>query len=165
MTLIDEKGRLFGRVNVIDIAIILIIITVGFVAAKFIFPDANKEVVTRKIEYDVELLHNTRELAEMIKIGDEIRDSVKGEYLGKIIKTEIRPTTMITANTDEGRFIKAELPNLYDVIITLEASGKETENSIIAEGQEIKVGKRMYVKGKGYAGAGYILGIKAIDKN
>jgi hypothetical protein len=163
MKLIDEKGKLFGKINIIDIAILLIIIGVGFFAVEYFLPSKDKGAVNRKINYEIELLQSTREFADMVKLGDEIRESIKGDYLGKIVKTEIRPSSIITANTQEGRFIKTELPSMYDVIITLEADGLETEKSITAENQEIKVGKRVFVKGKGYAGSGYILAIHLDD--
>jgi|LSQX01.3.fsa_nt_gb hypothetical protein len=160
MTIIDNKGKLFGLINIVDLCILLIILlAVGFVGIKAVSGSKERKATTR-IEYDVELRRNTKEFSFMINEGDIIRDSINGDYLGKVLKKELKPSIEMTENSVEGKFVESEMPDLYDVIITIEANGRITESEIIAEDREIKIGRLMYVKGKGYAGGGYILAIR-----
>ena len=160
MAIIDNKGKLFGLINIIDLSILLIILMLaGFALIRVSALNKEKAKMTR-IEYDVELRENVKDFSFMINKGDEIRDSINGDYLGKVLKKEVKPSTEIIENYEEGKFVEVEIPSLYDVIVTIEANGKVTESEILAEGREIKIGRLMYIKGKGYAGGGYILAIR-----
>ncbi len=161
MAIIDNKGKLFGKVNVIDLAIVLIIILVAGVGYTMFFAGGKNVDNTNKIvEYDIEITLKTKEYADVIKVGDSIRDSVKGNYLGKVVDVQVLPATKVTEDLENGKFIQAEVPNRYDIVLSLEANGTVTSSNITAEGSEIAVGKRMYIKGKGYASEGYILAIR-----
>lgn len=158
MALIDNKGKLFGKVNIIDLSIILVVVLVAAAVYGVYFRKTESaEATADRIEYDVELTVKPEEFVDAIKIGDEIRDSVRGHYLGKVIDKKKLPATKVIENIDKGEFVKAEIPGMYDVIVTIEANGMVTPRSILAEGVEVKVGQRMYIKGKGYASPGYIV--------
>ncbi|NLY44169.1 MAG: DUF4330 domain-containing protein [Clostridiaceae bacterium] len=157
---IDNKGRLFGKINIIDMLILLIIAGAAAGAYVKFFKKDDKAVQSdRKIQYDIEIKAQTKEFADVIQTGDEIRDSIRSDYLGKVVNKQVVPTIEVNANIEEGTFVTTEVPERYDIILTLEANGSVSGTSIKAEGTEIKVGQRMYIKGKGYAGSGYILRI------
>ncbi|MBZ4645599.1 MAG: hypothetical protein PWR27_484 [Petroclostridium sp.] len=161
MSFIDSKGRLFGMISLIDLLIVLVIFSAAAgIYIKYFAKSGPGEELSRKVQYDVEIKAQTKEFADVIKVGDEIRESIKGNYLGKVVKKQVLPATDVTKNLEKGKFEKVEIPNAYDVILTLEANGAVTPDSILAEGVEIKVGQRLYVKGKGYAGASFIIGIR-----
>ena len=161
MAIVDKQGRLFGKINIIDLSFILIaLLVVGFIYVQYFRGADNGEAAGKRIEYEVELKIKTKEYADVIKIGDEIRDSIKGHYLGKVIEKKVLPAFTINENAEKGEYVKAEVPDRYDVILTLEANGIVTSGSILAEGVEVKVGQKMYIKGKGYASRGYILGLR-----
>ncbi len=161
MAIIDKKGRLFGKLSIIDLAIVLVLIlVVGVGYTMFFAGGKNVDSTNNLVEYDIEITLKTKEYADVIKVGDDIRDSVKGNYLGKVIDVQVMPSTKVTEDLENGKYIQAEVPNRYDIVLTLEANGMVTSSSIAAEGSQIAVGKRMYIKGKGYASEGYILAIR-----
>ncbi len=161
MRILDRKGRLFGKINIIDLTIILIIVLIaGAVYHVYFREDESAQVLAHRIEYDIELAARPETLVEVIAVGDNIWDSVRGHYLGTVVDKQVRPATKVSEDMVKGKYIVAKIPNMYDVIITLEANGRVTPYSILAEGIEVKVGQRIYVKGKGYASPGFIVGLR-----
>ena len=64
---------------------------------------------------------------------------------------------MLNEDLVNGRYVIAEVPNAYDVVITIEAAATITPTNVIVDGQEIKVGKKFFIKGKGYANQGFVI--------
>lgn len=160
MTFIDEKGRLFGKINIFDLFVLVVLLLIGgAVYIKFFGGSGPVQVPVREIRYDVELREKNKGFVDVIKIGDEIRNSINGRYLGKVVGKKVLPEKVLAEDLVKGRYIKADMPGKYTVILTLEAEVKVYPQSITLEGGEIKIGKKIYIKGKGYAGSGYIVGI------
>lgn len=161
MAIIDEKGKLFGRVNIIDFCIVfvLVIVIIGGIFIINMLSNSQIRDTNQAVRYDVEFRYKPKEFGESIQIGGEVRSSIDGSYLGKLVNKKIVPSANIIPNAEEGKYVKAELPEEYDVIITIEANAVITDQEILAEGKDIKIGKQMFIKGKGYASPGFIVGI------
>ncbi len=158
---INKKGKLFGKINLLDIAIALLVLLVaGALYYVYFREDESAQVLAHRIEYDIELAVRPETFVEVIAVGDNIWDSVRGHYLGTVIDKQVRPATKVSEDMVKGEYILAKIPYMYDVVITLEANGRVTPYNILAEGIEVKVGQRMYVKGKGYASPGFIVGLR-----
>jgi hypothetical protein len=157
MALIDRKGRLFGKINIVDLLIVLLTIAiVGGVYFVF-FGGADKQVVeSTKVIYDFEITNVNTDFVDAINIGDPIRDSIRGNELGTLTSKASRPATMLNEDLANGRYVIADVPNSYDVVITIEAKAKITPANIIVGGAEVKVGKKFFIKGKGYANQGFV---------
>jgi len=157
MALMDKKGRLFGKINIIDLIIVLLIAAIGFGAYGIFFGGKEKQVLqTSKVVYDFEITNVNKDFVDAINPGDPIRNSVRGNDLGTVVGKAARQATMLNEDLVNGRYVIAEVPNAYDVVITIEANANVTPANIIVGGDEIKVGKKFYIKGKGYANQGFI---------
>ncbi len=157
MALIDGKGRLFGKINIVDLLIVLLVLlTAGGVYFVF-FGGSDKQVVeTSKVIYDFEITNVNKDFVDAITPGDPIRDSTRGNELGKVVSKASRKATMLNEDLINGRYIIAEVPDAYDVVITIEAQANITPANIIVGGAEVKVGKKFFIKGKGYANQGFV---------
>lgn len=157
MALIDEKGRLFGKINIIDLLIVLLVIAIAGGAYLVFFGRSDKQAVeTSKVTYDFEITNVNKDFVDAITPGDPIRDSIRGNELGTVVSKESRKATMLNEDIINGRYIIAEVPDAYDVVITIEAHADITPANIIVGGAEVKVGKKFFIKGKGYANQGFV---------
>jgi len=157
MALIDGKGRLFGKVNIIDLLIVLLIISIVGGAYRVFFGGRSKQVVeTSKVTYDFEITNVNMEFVDAINPGDPIRDSVRGNEIGTVVSKTSRNATMLNEDLINGKYVIADVPDMYDVIITIEGQANITPANIIIGGAEIKVGKKFSIKGKGYANQGFV---------
>lgn len=165
MALIDGKGRLFGKINIVDLLIVLLILSIAAGAYVVFFGGSDKQVVeTSKVVYDFEITNVNKDFVNAITPGDPIRDNVRGDELGTVVSKVSRKATMLNEDLINGRYVIAEVPDAYDVVITIEGKANITSANIIVGGAEVKVGKKFSIKGKGYANQGFVINMTLVGQ-
>ena len=83
---LDERGRIFGKVNVVDILVLLVIIAV-VVFAVVRFTGASSETVPLKVTYTVEEVRQATvdAIQETVEVNGTVRDD-GGTVLGKVVR-------------------------------------------------------------------------------
>ncbi len=156
-----SKGKLFGIFNILDIVILIIIaLIIGVGIYAYGNYKDNQEADMQTVEYEVEIKSVDEKFISAIKNGDFIRESVKGNNLGRVAGTAYTPSTNVNADFINGKYVVAEMPGKLDLVLKLTADAKVTSRSVTVGGLEIRIGQKIYVKGKGYAGEGFILNVK-----
>lgn len=153
-----------GKLNIFDIAVLIIIIfCVVFAIIKFLPQRNNKNVVGKTNEFSyvirVEGISNTS--AEMIKVGDELFDKVSNTKIGKIANVKVEPAKVLFEDTD-GQITRVEMPTKIDLEITVETNGKVENGEYIANGLiRILVGQTKEVKTKYWMASGVVIKINS----
>ena len=151
MSIIDKKGRLFGKVNIVDLLVILAVlfIGVGLVWNKFgakISGEESKRVkMTTQLrikgasDFMFELLQNESPVGKQLVSGTEYLKDTNVEA----IRFENYTTQVVT---DDGRIILAEDPTRQDIYITV--TSYVQKGSLINKigNQEVRVGRTMTFK-------------------
>lgn len=129
MRLVDEKGKLFGRINVIDFSIIVLVIVLGFGAYyKFHVLDKTSTVGSMEpMSYTVEVKKIRNYVFQNVKEGDLLFDKTSGKSIGKIVKVEGVSAKEALLCTD-GTYRLGEVENRVDVTFTIEAKGIVNED-------------------------------------
>lgn len=161
MKLIDDKGKIFGFINIIDLLIILLVVAVvGRFALKHQAQQPSG-VQTQKIEA-VLLVKDVRDATvNAIKEGDVVRETKSNVVLGKITKVEVKPADTLV-NTADGKVVNYPNPILKDVYITIEGTGSAGENAIVLGNSEIRIGTSLAVKTNIYAVVTTVMGIRVL---
>ncbi len=152
--IIDKKGRLFGKISIIDILIILVLIAIIIFAYKFF---NKKEVVvnddTVDMYYTVETRNMTKEFIDQVRNneGKSLYNAVRNYYIGEMVSCEVEPFYTYENNYETGTVDRVECEGKYSVYIKIKGSAKLSEKDITVGEQEIKVGMQLAVKGKGFA--------------
>lgn len=128
MKLVDEKGRLFGRLNLVDLGIVLLIVlavcAVGFKVVRERFADRK----TVQISYTICVNGVRQQSVDAISmVKENITDAEKDEPLGDIVNIVKEPAVELLQMAD-GEYKKAEYPDKYDLYITLETEGTMTKD-------------------------------------
>lgn len=147
---IDERGRLFGVINVIDLAALLVLVV--FVT-KFAYPRvaASRGGVTEKEIQVVFLVTKVRfATASVIRPGDEVREVKSNLFLGRVVDVVVKPMPT-EVETADGRVVLADSPVYKDVWITVSGPGRISPNAIILGSQEIRIGTKVNLKTNLYA--------------
>lgn len=157
----NENRTVRRKLNGLDWFLILLVITIAAGGYYYFFHQKqSQQNVLSHISYDMEVKEVSNAFTQSIKIGDTVKESTKGNVLGKVTKFDIKPATTVNPDTIEGKFKLVQIPDRYDVVFTVEASAQVGIKSIITDGFELQVGKKLFLKGKGYANAAYILAIR-----
>lgn len=159
--LIDENGRLFGRISVIDV-FVLIVVAVMAVAVymKFNAPSiAGPTVNTIPVTYDVELKSVRLTAVDALRAGDTVY--ADGGYLigtvaGITVKEATTPSTL-----QDGTYIIATVEGKYDVTVTI-AVDCSVSNGRLYANKNYELGQSAEVKlyTKYYAASGVVMRIE-----
>ena len=154
----------------------LIVLTVVAVIAGGLFVLSNlkggsstagaKEITLR---YTVELAKEDQAIMEQFvsaaERGDKCFVGEKERAEAVIKEVTYTPAKELTTNTRTGEAVWAEVPDKYCVNVTLESKGSDTDTEVVAGGGAmIKVGAETSVKGKGYAGYGFITALEIVGE-
>ncbi|MDR2665441.1 MAG: DUF4330 domain-containing protein [Oscillospiraceae bacterium] len=118
---IDDRGRLFGKISVIDIVVILMAAATIFAAyAKFnVVGGPTIAVNTVPVTYKA-IIRSVRSMsAALLREGDTLY-SDNGFNIGKITSVDVTGATTNAPKAD-GTYVKVTIENRYDVELTVVA--------------------------------------------
>lgn len=122
--IIDSKGKLFGKISIIDILVVAVILAgiagVGYKFAKSgqVTPFTKQDTVLIEFYHYEQLDFN----AETMKEGTPVKDGKTNSYIGKVKKVEVSPSKS-TAPDDKGEYKESAKPGWASVKITVEGTG------------------------------------------
>jgi hypothetical protein len=151
--LLDKKGRLFGIINIIDFLVIAVLLAAVGGVYYFKFAPARRATsgaTDRSLEIQVLVPGVRMATVNVIKIGDNVRDSRTNIILGQITAIDVRPAEVITQMPD-GKVVEGTSPSRKDMYVTLKGQGTVSENAISLGGSEIRIGSQLALKTNMYA--------------
>jgi len=148
MKLVDEKGKLFGLINVIDLAVILMILAVGAgVVVKVVLPRFDSAVDRTKDVY-VTVICRQKPEAAGIDLAENIGASLvaRNDFTnGTIHSVEMVPASAVSTN-DAGIATESDHPYLKDIIVVLKGRADPAAAVFTLGAQEMRIGYTIYVK-------------------
>lgn len=158
-----KKHSLFNVFDIVVILIALVLFAVLFFARSSggDTSDDTASVKSGTVTYTIELTGMVNGSAELVSVGDELVDKVKKYDVGTVTAVEVSNTVRQVQDLINGGTVESEMSTQQTATITVEAPCTETETDIlVAGGYVIKVGLSVSVKGPGYYGTGYIVGVE-----
>ncbi|WP_454940878.1 DUF4330 domain-containing protein [Evtepia sp.] len=152
MSVIDKKGRIFGKLNIIDlIAILLIVAVLALIGYKLLGSDEGLAGSGQSVVYTVEVKGVEPEVYDFIQdnlpsqltASNEMLDAYVTAAEGTLIEEDIYSLEAGSGTSGE-KIIRAEA-GTYDVVFTIEGTVKDNLSSKLGT-QEIRVGKSHIVK-------------------
>jgi hypothetical protein len=171
MPLIDNRGKLFGLVNLLDALIISGVMAgvIGVVAVKSGYSAIDK-VVTKQgpAEIDLMIKANIGDLS-MFKVGEKTFVTIRNQPYDKVDITAVKAKrTEIAVPTKDGTAFRITTdptaPYSSEVILTLRSDGMLTDDGIIWGGQKLKVGVPVDVEGLKYRLRGSVLDVRMVGE-
>ncbi len=150
MKIVDEKGRLFGKVNLLDLVVVLfVVVVVGFIALKLVSNPESYAVSqsdnVKKMYVTVKCQLVTDGFANSIQPGDKLL--AQNAYTGGTVHSidSVTPAEY-TGVDDKGQVVISSHPYLKDVVVTL-VTDQNVESPVLkVNGQEARVGTKIFFK-------------------
>lgn len=124
--IIDEHGRVFGKVSIIDFLVVLIVIALGAALyVKFnVLEMTSNSTETGTITYTINIYGVRDYAANAIKPGDKLydKDSGGGNTIGTITDIKVSDAKKTSALLD-GTTVLGNYVGRYDISVTVTASG------------------------------------------
>lgn len=177
MPILDSKGRLFGKINLLDLGAALVILMVIF--GIFIFPGTSgsvAEVVTKTVPIEVDLIVrglNVRDPQQLVKQGftkgGKTNVIIRNQPYGQIaIKSIQELERTITVPQPDGSV--KELPDprsnnfSTDFLLTLEGEAKVTKDGPILGNSNVKIGMPFELEGFNYNFNSSVIDVRLQEK-
>lgn len=112
----------------------------------------------------VELTVKDKEFADIIAKGDIVAIGEKEKIMTEVKGIEILPAKATGYDILDGRVLRSEIPDQYDIRVTLAGDGTEKESAIEIGGTAIRIGQKAVLSSKNWAGEGYVIGLETSDK-
>ncbi len=143
--MLDEKGRLWGKVNIFDLAILLVIIilVVGYLyqdRAASVDPEGKTVVVKVVCPNVYPGVENNLQVGDTLVAGGSFTTA-------RITEMETRAANWVTTNS-EGMMVLTQNPFRKDIFLTLEGNSSQISPMEIGfAGQKVRAGlEDFYVK-------------------
>lgn len=157
--IIDRNGRLFGKVSIIDLVVVLVVAALAMALnMKSNDLDASKTTgADTPITFTVLAENVDLYIADAIRVGDSVydKDRASGGAVGKITAIEVLPGET-TAETTYGAFIRAGNENSRNLLVTIQGVGMVTNgrysiNRIYEIG--VNASRNFYTSYSGFTGS------------
>lgn len=157
MKIIDEKGRLFGTVNVIDFFVSVITILSLLIVYSGYKALTHKDTVPGQwMEVRVKFPEVDFDFAKVAKSGDEEKDS-SGRTIGRFLSVvDVRPSLAIINGKND--------PSKKDAVADLEILCTEKMSKLYYKNSVVKIGNQITFSPKFYNMVGTIIDMKPDKK-
>lgn len=161
MKIINEKGRLFGIINVVDLAVLIIVVLVAFAAVvklsggniKAPIASAKKEVaITLKAPSKSSSLLTAFNKGDQLMYGKLFIDA----YIQNV---ELTPT-MVNVQLPTGEIIPTPDPVFKDIFITFTSKVDAGQDVLVIGNSEIRIGTTYNINTKSASTACYVMKIE-----
>jgi hypothetical protein len=146
---LDERGRIFGTVNIVDLLVLLVIAAVVVFAVVRTTGDAS-QTIPMKVTYVVEEVRQATvdALTKAVQTKAVVRDD-GGTKLGEVVEINASPTLKEQV-TLEGELKAFESPVFSDVAIVLSGEGTIANSTVRIGNVPMRVGKKVVLVGTGF---------------
>lgn len=177
MSILDSKGRLFGKINLLDLGAALVILMV--IVGIFIFPGTSGSVAqvgTKTVPIEVDLIVRGLNVSEPQRLfsqgftkGGKTNVIIRNQPYGQIgIKSIQELPRTITVPQPDGSI--KELPDprannfSTDFLLTLEGKATLTDNGPVLGNSKVKIGMPFELEGFNYNFNSSVIDIRLPEK-
>lgn len=177
MAILDSKGRLFGKVSILDIGAALIMVLV--IAGIFLFPGGSGSVAqvgtsTKPVEVDVMVrgltVRDPQALLKSLQDEDKTKIIIRNQPYGEVdvLAVESLPRSVAVPQPDGSVASfpdpRPELNYTIDMLITLGGNAQILDDGPVFGNTKIKVGTPMELEGQTYRFNAPVVGVRILDK-
>jgi hypothetical protein len=142
---LDERGRILGKVNIIDLLVLLVIIAVVVFAVVRMTGGSSKPVPVR-VTYTVEAVRQAT--VDALQAKGTVTDD-GGTVLGEVEDVVVTPT-LEEFMAPDGELKAFPSPVFSDVSIVVAGEGRVSGSTVRIGSVPMRVGKKVTLVGTGY---------------
>ncbi len=146
--ILDKKGKLFGKISIVDIIIVVIIVAA---IAGLYYKFGKSGTVTPFTKTDriqISFYHEDvpNYIVNSIKVGDAVKDRVQSAAFGKVTKVDIGADIFYGLAETGRTVIASSRPGYSSVTITVEGDGIYSANGATYNGVEYWIGRAVELR-------------------
>lgn len=159
LQVLDDKGRLFGKISIIDLLIIVVLISVAVWFGYSMFgKNLRRDVAQRQEETEIVVIVGgiRPTTAEAIAKGGKIFEFKTGVHIGEVVGVTTQASKIWLVEGD-GKWVQVEAADRVDALVTIRGTARIGEDVITMNGVEIRVGGSLSLKTKFAVFQGHVM--------
>lgn len=166
MKLINDKGKIFGLINIVDLIVLLLIVAVvGAAGYRAVSPKVNAPVEGEGEKYCYVTLYGSTvvpEAAEKLQPGDKL--VANNEFTdGEIVSVDMSPAAYVGVD-DQGKAVYSEHPMWKDITVVVKEKIDPSDVILKVGNQEVRVNYTYILKTQQFEGNTKVRGIEFRDE-
>jgi hypothetical protein len=171
MPLIDNRGRLFGKVSILDIGAVLVVLVA--LSAIFFFPGSQSSAVApiggqpnQAVEVEVALRGlNVRSL-DVFKPGSKANVIIRNQPYGEVEIVNVEDvTTTYPVSLPDGKIEEfTKTAYFYDVVLTVAGKGMVKNDGVVLGNTKIKTGVPLELETFDYLVRGMVMDVRMLEE-
>ncbi len=157
--ILDHKGRIFGKISIIDLLIIMAVVSLAVWFGYSMFgKNLHRDVADRQEESEIVVVVSAIRpfTAEAIAKSQRVFEFKTGAYMGEVLGVETEPVSLWLVEGD-GKWVRTESGDRVDAFVKIKGTVRIGEDVITMNGVEIRVGGSLSLKTKFAAFQGYVM--------
>ncbi|NLY77575.1 MAG: DUF4330 domain-containing protein [Tissierellia bacterium] len=164
MKLIDENGRIFGKVNLLDFIAIIVVLALVLLTFFKMFNKQLSDITSQeelvKVQVKFQVVGD-KGYFDVVQVGDKLGEGKK--YLdGSVIDVDLLPVEVTNLDA-EGNVVVSEDPLQEKAVITIEATVPYEDYCYKLGTQELRQGKTIFLESDLYKYMAQIISIKVVE--
>ena len=143
----DKNGKLFGKISIVDLVVILIILAIAAGAVyRFTAPGAQVARGEATVDFTIRV-EGPREFTLVnYRPGLRVYDNRANQFIGHIVDFRYEPHYTFQPLHD-GTIVAAQRPGHVNIYLDIQAQGRTTDTAIYVEGTyEITANSVIYIR-------------------
>lgn len=164
--IIDQRGRVFGLINVIDLSVILLVLSIIPISL-FGYLVLTKKVVTRDYVWAdimIKLKETEPEFRDIISKGD-VEKEPSGKVIGKLTDISNMTPSKVWVVVDNKMLTTIDHPVRKDILVNAEILCIRRGGVLYHNSDQVKIGKIFVFETDMYNISGPIVGLKIKNSN
>lgn len=163
MKIINEKGKLFGVINIIDLCVLLVVVLIVIGGFKLFGNRWTKVQPNGEVTIQLEVSNIRQATIDGLKIGDVLNYYDDNIEFGEIEEKSIEPF-VDNIQTEDNKLVAAEVPNKYVVTLKVKCKAYISDDVIVINGQHTRIGNQFSLKNRSISVQGIVLKVDIIEE-
>ena len=159
-----RRYKLFNKINVFDIVVVLILVA-GIYGA-YIFSAPPQQVIAEsgsQINFVLELRERPVGFYSTIEPGALVIDSTRGSAIGTVVSTHALPFLLDAPHQATNTIHRRPVEGLEFTYVVVEAFANVSDFEIAVNNVRIMVNSSIYVRSRDFAGVAWITGLEILN--
>jgi len=161
--IIDKNGKIFGKINILDIIILLVVLVFILLGSKALFSgiisNQNNQKTT-EVVYTLEVAKEDADFFDSIKEGDTVFKKNTKEPSGEVVSCDVKPAKYLTANLENLTYEITEAEDKFDGHVKIKVTADIDYPDLKVDGEALKIGKELAIRTENTVMNGYIIDLE-----
>jgi hypothetical protein len=165
MKIIDQKGKVFGRINIIDLSVIIVLVSflpLLYLGYRVVALHSQREGA-RWVPAQIKLLNIDPEFSKVIEIGD-VEKNFAGNDIGKLTAISSIKPSKVWVIVDNKTLGTIDDPIKKDMLVDADLLCEKKGGVLYYKSTVVKIGNVITFSTDLYNLSGSIVGLKINDK-